>query len=254
MRHVIIPDTQIKPGVGTTHITWAVRACIDYRPDVIVILGDWWDLPSLSMHDLPGSKEANGRNVQCDIDAGNDAFALFAEPLQKERERLVIGKRARWNPRCEFLFGNHEHRMTRAISRDPKLDGLLTLDSLKTPGFHRNDFLRIVPIDGIRYCHYFPNPLSGRPIGGTIPNRLNHIGGSFVQGHQQGFLYGSKLYPDHVAHGLVCGRFYSHHEDYRPEDVQNVEWNGIVVLNEVRNGGDYDLMPLSYNYLRSKYG
>ena len=99
-------------------------------------------------------------------------------------------------------------------------------------------------IDDIRYCHYFPNPLSGRPIGGTITNRLNHIGGSFVQGHQQGFLYGSKQYPDHVAHGLVCGRFYARHETYRLQDVQNVEWNGIVVLNEVRNKGDFDVMPL----------
>jgi hypothetical protein len=151
-------------------------------------------------------------------------------------------------------MGNHEHRLTKTISNDPKLDGILTLDALKTPGFERHEFLKIVIIDGIRYCHYFPNPYTGRPIGGTITNRLNHIGGSFVMGHQQGFLYGSKQYPDHVAHGLVCGRFYSHHEHYRAPDVQNAEWSGIVTLNEVRNNGDFDLMPLSYDYLRRKFG
>ena len=205
------------------------------------------------MHDAPGSKEAEGRNVLCDIQAGNEAFERLVGPLQAEQARLIRRKQKAYNPRCEFLFGNHENRLSRAISHDPKYDGILTLDALKTPGFHRNDFLRIVPIDGIRYAHYFPNPLSGRPIGGTIPNRLNHIGGSFVQGHQQGFLYGSKQYPDHVAHGLVCGRFYSHQESYRPGDVQDCEWNGIVVLNEVRNGGDFDIMPISYNYLRKKF-
>lgn len=127
------------------------------------------------------------------------------------------------------------------------------MDALRTPGFKRHDFLKIVPIDGIAYCHYFPNPYSGKPIGGTIVNRLNAIGQSFVQGHQQGFLYASKQYPDHVKHGLVCGRFHSHHEGYRPEDVQIAEWNGIVVLNEVRDG-TYDLMPLSFSYLQRKFG
>jgi hypothetical protein len=253
MRHLIIPDTQIKPGVDTTHIKWAAEAIIEYRPDAIIVIGDWWDLPSLSQHDAPGSKEAEGRRVKPDIDAGNEAFELLVAPMRHVMERRIANKQKPWRPRCEFLMGNHENRLERAIFRDPKWEGILTMDALKTPGFHRNDFLRIVQIDGIRYCHYFPNPHTGKPIGGTIPNRLNHIGGSFVQGHQQGFLYGSKQYPDHVGHGLVCGRFYSHQEHYRPGDVQDCEWNGIVILNEVRNGGDYDLMPLSFNYLRQKY-
>jgi hypothetical protein len=35
--------------------------------------------------------------------------------------------------------------------------------------------------------------------------------------------------------------------------VQRSEWSGIVVLNEVRSG-NYDLMPLSMDYLRRKFG
>lgn len=253
MRHLILPDAQIKPGVDTAHIDWAAQAIIHYRPDVIVCIGDWWDMPSLSMHDAPGSAVAIGRNVAEDIQAGNAAFARLVAPMEKEIERRISKHRKRWTPRLEFLFGNHEDRITRALNADPKLNGVLSLDMLKTPGFNRNEFLKIISIDGIRYCHYFPNPLSGRPIGGTIPNRLNHIGGSFVQGHQQGFQYGCKQYPDKVAHGLVCGRFYSHNETYRAADVQECEWNGIVVLNEVRNGGDFDIMPLSYDYLRKEF-
>lgn len=251
-RHLIIPDTQIRPGSDTTHIGWAANAILEYRPDVIVIIGDWWDLPSLSTHDAPGSKEAEGRRVKPDIDVGNEAFLKLVGPLQTKRLRLMAGHRKQWHPECHFLFGNHENRLERAIFRDPKWEGVISSASLETPGFQRHPFLKIVEIDGIKYCHYFPNPYNGRPIGGTIVNRLNAIGGSFVQGHQQGFLYASKQYPDHVAHGLVCGRFYLHHESYRPEDVQTSEWNGIVVLNEVRNG-TYDLMPLSIDYLRRKF-
>jgi hypothetical protein len=253
-RHLIIPDTQIKPGVDITHIDWAARAIVHYKPDVIVMIGDWFDMPSCSSHDAAGSIETEGRRIVADIEAGNEAFKRLVAPMEAERARLVKNHRKYWDPQCEFLFGNHEHRLTRVVGTDAKWDGVIGLDALKTPGFNRNEFLKIVVIDGIRYCHYFPNPLSGRPIGGTIPNRLNHIGGSFVQGHQQGFQYGCKQYPDKVAHGLVCGRFYSHHESYRPADVQGCEWNGIVVLNEVRNNGDFDLMPLSFNYLQKTFG
>lgn len=252
-RYVIIPDAQVRPGVDTTHIDWAAAAIVDYLPDVVVVMGDWWDLPSLSTHEAPGSKEAEGRRVKPDIDAGNEAFLRLTGPMDAEIERRRKNNKKRWNPERHFLFGNHEDRLSRAIFRDPKWEGLLSTDSLQTPGFQRHAFLKIVELDGIKFCHYFPNPFSGRPIGGTITNRLSHIGSSFVQGHQQGFLYASKQYPDHIKHGIVCGRFYLHDEHYRPADVQHTEWSGILVLNQVNNG-DFDLMPLRMDYLRRKYG
>lgn len=251
-RHVVIPDCQIRPESDTTHLDWAARAIVEYHPDVIVILGDFWDLPSLSTHDGPGSLEAEGRRVKTDIDAGNAAFERLFAPIRKEQLRILSNRKRRWYPEKHFLFGNHEDRLTRAIFRDPKWEGTISLASLETPGFIRHDFLKIVEIDGISYCHYFPNPFTGRPIGGTVINRLNHIGRSFIQGHQQGFMYASKQYPDHVKHGLVCGRFYNQTEHYRAQDVQRTEWNGIVVLNQVESG-NYDLMPLSMEYLRRKY-
>lgn len=252
-RHVIIPDAQLKPGDDLTHIDWAAEAIVEYMPDVVVVMGDWFDLPSLSTHDAPGSKEAEGRRVKPDIDIGNEAFERLVAPMNAEMERIRRNRKKAWSPECHFLFGNHENRLSRAIFRDPKWEGLLSLDALKTPGFQRHEFLKIVNIDGIKYCHYFPNPFSGKAIGGTIVSRLGHIGSSFVQGHQQGFLYASKQYPDHIKHGIVCGRFYNHNESYRPADVQNSEWSGILVLNQVHEG-DFDLMPLRMSYLRRKYG
>jgi len=249
----VIPDCQVKPGDDLTHIDWAARAIVDYLPDVVVVIGDFWDMPSLSTHEAPGSKQASGQNVKTDIDVGNEAFARLTAPMFAEMERRRKFHRKRWEPECHFLFGNHENRITRAVYNDPKWDGLLSLDSLKTPGFQRHDYLKIVPIDGVRYCHFFANPFTGKAIGGTIQNRLAKIGGSFCQGHQQGYLYGSFTHPDHIAHGLVCGRFYTHHEHYRATDIQNVEFNGIVVLNAVHDG-DFDIMPLRIDYLRRRFG
>jgi hypothetical protein len=173
--------------------------------------------------------------------------------MDKEIARLDHGHRKRWQPRKVFLLGNHEDRADRVWRNDPKWTGIIGSHNFQTLDFEVSPFLKIVEIDGIKYNHYFPNPFSGKPIGGTVINRLNHIGSSFVQGHQQGFLYASKQYPDHVKHGIVCGRFYQHIESYRAQDVQATEWNGILVLNQVENG-DFDLMPLRMNYLRKKYG
>jgi hypothetical protein len=251
-RHLIVPDAQIKPGDDLSHIDWAAKAIVEYKPDVVVVIGDWWDMGSLNSHAAPGSVELENARYQDDIDAGNEAFRRLVAPMEADQARRVRTKKKYWNPRKVFLGGNHEARADRVSKNEPKWKGIIGSHNCQTRDFERHEFLKIVEIDGIKYCHYFPNPFSGKPIGGTIVNRLNHIGSSFVQGHQQGFLYASKQYPDHVKHGIVCGRFYMHDEAYRPADVQHSEWNGIVVLNEVRNG-NFDIMPVSAAYLQRKY-
>lgn len=252
-RHMWIPDTQIRPGVPLEHIKWAAQAVVDYKPDVLIVAGDWWDMPSCSKHNKPGSKETEGTRILEDINVGNEAFQTFVAPMEAEQARLIRNKEKQWKVEKEFLFGNHEHRVDRAVNETPQLDGVISRDMMKTPGFRRHEFLEIVEIDGIWYSHYFSNTLSGRPIGGTIPNRLNKIGHSFVQGHQQGFLFGCQQYPGSLTRfGLVAGSFYLHDEDYR--DAQsNGEWRGLCVLNEVKDGA-MDIMPLSMDYLRRKYG
>ena len=60
MKILVIPDCQIKEGVPTDHLTWAGKAIVDYRPDVVVNLGDFADMPSLSTHDIKGSKYFEG--------------------------------------------------------------------------------------------------------------------------------------------------------------------------------------------------
>jgi hypothetical protein len=42
--HVLIPDTQVKPGVKLDHLIWASKFIKDVKPDKVIIIGDWWDL------------------------------------------------------------------------------------------------------------------------------------------------------------------------------------------------------------------
>lgn len=252
MRHLLLPDTQVRVGVPLQHIKAAAEAIVDYKPDVIVHIGDHWDMPSCSKHSAPGSLEMEGARIRDDIQAGNEAWEVLFAPMWKEIKRREDKHRKRWAPRLVYCRGNHEDRLDRLVGGDPKFEGAVSTDMMLTPGFERHPFLEIVEVDGVWYSHYFANTHSGRPIGGSVDNRLNRIGRSFVQGHEQGFLYGVRQFPGSLTrHGLVAGSFYMHDEKYRGLQ-SNSEWRGIVVLNEVRGGG-YDVMPLSMDYLLRKY-
>lgn len=252
-RHLIIPDTQVRPGVDTRHIDWAARAIVEYKPDVVVHLGDHWDFPSLNGHNEPGSIEVEGTRYQEDLDVGNEAFARLSEPMEKEQQRRREGHRVRWEPRKVFLRGNHEARADRVAQREPKWTGIIGSHNCHTRDWEVHEYLKIVEVDGICYSHFFAANHSGKPIGGSIENRLARVGRSFAMGHQQGLLYGIKQYPGSVRrHGLVAGSFYLHDEGYRGPQCNN-EWRGIIVLNEVKDG-DYDVMPLSMSYLERKFG
>lgn len=252
-RHLVIPDTQLRPGVPTEHIDWAAQAILDYLPDRIIVIGDWWDMHSLSSYDKPGSKYMEGARVFDDFAVGNDAYKHLVTPYRALQARQIANKKKVYKPSEDFFFGNHEQRTERALAAEPKYEGIFGYDNMDTQGYNRHPFLEIVELDGIAYSHYFANTHSGRPIGGSIDNRLNKIGTSFVQGHEQGFLYGVRQFPGKLTrHGLVAGSFYLHDEHYRGLQG-NDEWRGIVVLNEVMDGS-YDIMPLSMKYLQRKYG
>ncbi len=129
-RHLVIPDTQVRHGVDTEHIDWCAQAILEYRPDVVVMIGDHWDMPSLSSHAPPGSESSENTRYFTDVNAGNEAFARLCKPMQKVMAREK--GRWKWKPRCVFTFGNHEHRITRAISNEPRLTGAYGLHHLNT--------------------------------------------------------------------------------------------------------------------------
>lgn len=251
-RHLVIPDTQVKPGVPLDHFTWIGRAIMDYRPDVIVHIGDHWDFPSLSHWDKGKPKEMEGRRLKNDIDAGNEAMRLLLKPL-RDYWKKSKGK-AKYKPRLVFCPGNHEDRLTRQIAHDPyTLDGLISFESLcDLSDWEVQEYLRPVIIDGIAYAHYFYNAKTGKPFTGKVANKMNKIQHSFTMGHQQGLDYDICQTPIRNNYGLVCGSCYIHAENYLGPQASH-EWRGIVVKNDVHDGR-YDIMPLTVDYLRRRFG
>lgn len=251
-RHLVIPDTQVKPDQPVDHLRWAGLYAAEKKPDVIIHIGDHWDMPSLSGFDV-NKKSYEGRRYIRDVEAGIRAMETFLEPIEEERSRLRKNKHKQWNPRLIFTIGNHEQRIERAVESDAKLDGLIGYDDLRLDdmGFEVYDFLEVVVVDGICYSHYFTSGIMGRPVS-SAKRLLATQFQSCVMGHVQDrdIAYGRRADGSPIL-GLFSGIFYQHDEDYLTPQT-NGSWRGIWLLNEVQNGG-CDELPISINYLRDKY-
>lgn len=250
--HLVIPDTQVKPGVPTDHLRWAGKYIMDRRPDVIVHLGDHWDMPSLSAWDR-GKLQMEGRRYSEDVQSGNEALDLLIAPTRQYNARSRT--RTPYEPEWHLLRGNHEQRIERAVEENGHLEGHLGYHDLESPDWEVHDFLEPVFLDGIGYSHYWANHMTGRPLGGMIETRLKNIGHSFTMGHVQTLQTGVRFIhgPNgpRMQRGLVAGAFYLHSEDYKGPQA-NAHWRGLIVKHEVNDGG-YDLMEVSIDYLCRKY-
>ena len=253
MRILVIPDCQVKAGIPLDHLTWAGEAICDYRPDVVVNIGDFADMPSLSNHDTKGSKYFEGLRYNIDVATTKSAMEMLLKPLKDLQERQKEGKHKVYKPRMVLTCGNHENRINRAVNNNPMLDGLI---SVKDLGYENDwevhEFLHPVFINGVGFNHYWPVGAMGRPAASpaAIISKL-HM--SCIAGHQQGkaVAYGKRADGQSIC-AIIAGSFYQHDEDYM-DQLSNKHWRGLVILNEV-DDGHFDEMFLSLEYLKGKYG
>ena len=244
-RHIYVPDTQVRQGVPTDHLPWVGKYIAKMKPDVVVLAGDWYDCPSMSTHDAPGSRTKEGARYVDDIKAGNDALDAFMKPIHAAMSSGA------WKPEMHVTLGNHCDRIRRWVESNPVMEGAIGYQDFgfAKHGITVHDFLSPVIIDGIAYSHYWSAPMTGRAYGGTAANILGKLGHSFTQGHRQVFEYASRnsQVTGHEIIGLIAGACYVHAEPYLGYQG-NCHFRGIIVKNEVRDG-HYDLMRVSLDYL-----
>ena len=253
--HVVIPDTQAKPGAPTDHLKWIGQYIVDQfhdQPIKIIHLGDHADMPSLSSYDK-GKKSMEGRRYTEDIKAANDAWKILNAPLNEFNLNRRKTRHARWLPERHILLGNHEDRINRAVESDAQLEGVISTDDLiyADTGWKVHPFLKPVFIDGVGYAHFWQNTMTGKPLGGSAVVRLKGLGHSYTMGHQQVLDYGIRFVKGKSQHALVAGACYLHDEEYKGYQG-NAHWRGIIICHEVEEGS-YDPMFVSLNYLCLRY-
>lgn len=250
---VVIGDVQVKPGQDLSHVRHMGQYIADKRPDVIVIIGDWWDFESLSSYDK-GKKSFEGRRLKADIEAGNEAMEVFFAPILALQKRQKEAKKKVYDPRRIFVHGNHEKRFDTLSENMPELDGFVGTETLALDkwGFEVYPFLQPVEVQGIFFVHYLANPMTGKPYGGTALNQLKTVGRSFVVGHKQVLDIAIRPTIDNkMQFAVINGASYPHDEDYKGFQGNN-HFRGIMVLNEAEDGFALP-MPVSLQYLAQRY-
>lgn len=252
MKHLVIPDVQAKPGHDFSYLTNIGRYIVEKKPEKIICLGDFADMPSLSSYDI-GKKSFEGRRYVADIAASHEAMQALLGPLQAFNERAKRNKEKQYKPELHMTLGNHDHRIIRAVNDSPQLDGVLSISDLgyEEYGWKMYPFLDVVVLDGIAYSHYFTTGVMGRPVT-TASACLSKKHQSCIQGHQQGLQIHSAYKADGTQlTSIIAGSCYEHNEDYMSSQG-NKHWRGFLMLHDVHDG-EFDVMPVSLKYINKRY-
>jgi hypothetical protein len=249
--HLIIPDSHAHYQHHNKRAEWLGELIADVKPDVVVNIGDCWDMPSLSSYDR-GRRSFQGRSYRADIDAGLDFNERLWSRVTRRKKKL---------PRTVFLEGNHEHRIHRAIDLQPELDGAIGYSDLNLSEWYDDIILYEgstpghIEIDGVTYAHYFISGVAGRPVGGEHPatSLITKKLSSATQGHLHLADWSTRMA---LSGNPIMGCFVGSYLDYQTDwagVISNLWWNGVVIKRNVENGC-YDPEFVSLSRIRKEYG
>ncbi|MCM5682529.1 hypothetical protein M8A51_23615 [Schlegelella sp. S2-27] len=245
---MVLPDAQAKPGVDFSYLRRIGLYMVEKKPDIVVCIGDFADMPSLSSYDK-GKKAFEGRRYKRDVEAAQFAMQAFLGPMWEHNKTAKV----KYTPRMVLTLGNHEERINRAINDDAKLDGVLSIKDLayEEYGWEVVPFLEVIVIEGIAFSHYFTTGVMGRPAG-TAQAQLRKAGMSCIAGHQQGkqIAYSTRADGSTVT-SIIAGSCYEHLEDFLGAQG-NKHWRGFLMCHEVKDGA-FDEMWVSLGYINQRY-
>lgn len=245
-RLLIIPDAHASPAYGSDRFAWLGRMIAAERPDVIVCLGDFADMPSLSAYDK-GKRGFEGRRYVNDVAATREALSVMHAEFDCRPEMILT-------------LGNHEFRVDRATSDASELDGTLSIDDL---GFREHGW-QLVPyqstalVAGFACSHHFASGVAGRPIGGVnaAASMTRLLFTSAIVGHSHVADYARRTRPDgsHVL-GIVAGCYVApDHSEGWSAASEHLWWRGCLVLEDAHNGDAGEIRWVSQERMRALYG
>lgn len=257
MRHLYIPDTQVKPGVCVNHLNALGNYIVDKKFERIIMAGDWADMHSLSSYDL-GRKSGEGARYMDDLGSSYEAMTVLFEPIWNYNDQQRKNKKATYQPSYDLTLGNHENRINRHVEAHPILEHALSVDSLAYEDFGWNvhEFLKVLEHEGILYSHYFPRNANGRVVQSirgapSAAMQVRREMQSATSGHLQGLDFHVQQTGKRRYYGIIAGSFYMHEEKYMTPQGE-AYWRGVIVKNQVNNG-EYDPMFISLDYLLRNY-
>lgn len=234
---LVIPDAHSHPDYPNNRFDWLGKFILEVKPDIIVDIGDFADMPSLSSYDV-GKKVYEGKRYKKDIACAIDARKRVMAPTVAYNDHQAILHRPRYHPRLVAICGNHEERITKAVESDPKLEGLVSIADMqhRELGWEFYPFGDMVDIEGILFSHFFMGGVMGKPIGGLYPTVgiLKRYHTSCIQGHTHYFQMRHEQRGIDKIYSFIVGCYF----DYNPvwTNAHIFYDRGLLYLQGVNNG------------------
>lgn len=239
--------------VSNERFSWLGEFLYDIKPDLAIDLGDSGDFRSLNSYDTRYPKAIVTQSYEADVEAYNDS-------MERIRWKFKANKRKR--PFFVGLTGNHEARLEKAISLDPRLEGRkygISFSHLNTDQWfdeyypYENGGPAIATYENIDFAHYFSAGNFGAAMSGKhhaytlLQNR--HRSSVCGHSHKRGLYFEDQA---GIA-GLVVGCMKGKEESWAGQ-AQDAWWKGVVVLREVDGSGRFEPEFVSQTKLKDTYG
>lgn len=263
LRVLVIGDPHVRPGDSPkARKRWraAARFAIRQRPDVILWIGDHWDMACLpktaKSRGGPGRK-ANVRKTTFlqDIEAGREAIKDFLDEIDRYNRRSSRSGRkfAVYKPRKVFCMGNHEMRIDESGGTIEEYVDLINTkhwitDWLVPRGFEVIPFLDTIELGGVFFTHYHESGLMGHAV--SIKAAIRQIGRSSVWGHSHTMGYEERPVPKKLGGGwdkFLCLPTFKD-----PDFLAHGEVSGLVLLDDVW-AGNFVFSMISTDRLIASY-
>lgn len=251
--YLVVPDPHAHKDFNNDRADWLGQLIKDRKPDVVVNMGDVYDMPSLSSFDK-GKASFHGASYEKDIEAGVEFLDRMWHPLRKAKKK---------KPKSVFLIGNHEQRLQKVLEQQPELTG--SKYGIGWGDYQLEDYHHIVvpyngqtpdiyQADGISFAHFMVSGLMGRPIGGEhhAASLLSKNYSSCVVAHSHTVDWavrsgsnGKKIM------GLVAGVYQDYNSGWAGT-VNKLWTSGVFFLNGVYDGV-YDPEFISMKRLKEAY-
>jgi len=244
---LVIPDAHAHPQYSNERFSWLARLIAEERPDTIVCLGDFADMPALSQYDK-GKRGFEGRRYVRDVEATRDALTLMHAGITHGPELIMC-------------LGNHESRIDRATSDCAELEGAIgTVDlGYQEHGWRVIPYMASVQVGGFAISHHFASGVAGRPIGGMTmaASMARLLFTSAIVGHSHTLDWARRTRPDGSRVVTLVPGCYTAEEQGEEswcKATSHLWWRGVAILEDVA-GGDFGALRLiSQDSMREKYG
>jgi hypothetical protein len=243
------------PGVSNERFSWLGDFIEDIKPVYVVDLGDGADMRSLNSYDTRSPQTIVTQSYEQDIETYNEA-------MDRLWGRYRISKKRR--PYRVGFEGNHEFRIKKALSLDPRIGGAkygISFKHLQTDHWfdeyheYENNAPAIATYDGVSYAHYFSSGNYGNAMSGLhhayslIQNR--HSSSVCGHSHKRSLFFKDEAHP-RPSIGMVVGCFKGKEESWAGQS-NNSWWKGVVVMRNI-DTGYFDPEFVSMEALQKAYG